>query len=477
MDRLDVDLLVIGFGKAGKTLAAALGRQARRVALVEQSPSMYGGTCINVACVPTKALIHDAATRRSDDDPAAWYTEAVERKDHLTERMRLRNFEMLDRLDAVAVITGRAEFVGSHEVRVVGGSEELRIGAKAVVINTGSVPVIPSIPGAVVGGNVHTSTTLLAEHSLPPRLAIIGGGHIGLEFASMHREFGAEVTVLESGSEILQGEDEDVAATVRAALDEAGITIITGVRAREIEPGHLLVVAYDGDGGTGQLEADAVLLAVGRRPYTDGLKLEAAGVRVNERGAVVVDEFLRTTAPDIYAVGDVNGGPQFTYISLDDYRIVLDQLVGPRRRSTRDRVAVPHTIFLTPPLATVGMTERQALAAGRTIRVARKRVNELATVPRPRIVGDSRGMVKFVIDAESDLLLGASLFCIDAQELVNLVALAIRQRVTATELRDGIWTHPSTTEVLNEVLGAANIEQAGDQRSRRPPRASDKHGA
>ena len=460
MDRLDVDLLVIGFGKAGKTLAAALGRQGRRVALVEGSASMYGGTCLNIACVPTKALIHDAGTRRSDDDLAASYTRAVERKDRLTERMRGRNFDMLDRLDAVAVITGRAEFVGPREVRVVAGSDELRIGAEAIVINTGSLPVIPPIPGAVVGGNVHTSTTLLAERSLPSRLAIIGGGHIGLEFAAMHSAFGATVTVLESGRAILEREDEDVAAAVRATLDEEGITIITGVRAREIVPGAPLAVRYDGDGGTGQVDADAVLLAVGRRPYTDGLNLEAAGVRVGERGAVVVDEFLRTTAPDVYAVGDVNGGPQFTYISLDDYRVVLDQIDGPGRRSTRDRVAVPHTIFVTPPLATVGMTERDAAAAGLNIRVARQQVSDLATVPRPRIVGETRGMIRFVIDAESDLVLGASLFCIDAQELVNLVALAIRQGVTASELRDGIWTHPSTSEVLNEVLGAGMIEPA-----------------
>src|SRR5574340_1807020 len=199
MDPLEVDLLVVGFGKAGKTLAATLGRQGRRVALVEQSKAMYGGTCINIACVPTKALVHDADTRRADDDPAASYARAVARKDGITGALRARNFEMLDRLDTVTVVNGRATFIEPHAVRVVGGSDELRIEASTIVIGTGSVPVLPQIPGATPGGRVYTSTTLLDEHVLPRRLAIVGGGYIGLEFANMYREFGSEVTVLESG--------------------------------------------------------------------------------------------------------------------------------------------------------------------------------------------------------------------------------------------------------------------------------------
>jgi pyruvate/2-oxoglutarate dehydrogenase complex dihydrolipoamide dehydrogenase (E3) component len=471
--RVEVDLLVIGFGKAGKTLAATLGRMGRRVALVEQSAAMYGGTCINIACVPTKALIHDADARRADDDGVAWYAQAVERKDGITTAMRAKNFDMLDRLDSVLVVTGRAEFTDRHAVRVTGGADELLITALTIVINTGSVPVIPQIPGATANGRVHTSTTLLDQRARPLRLAIVGGGYIGLEFASMYRAFGSDVTVLESGPAILEREDDDVAAAVRRVLDDDGIRIMTGAAATEIASDNdHAVVTYERDGATDHLAVDAVLLAVGRRAATDGLNLDAAGVRVDDRGAVVVDEFLRTTADGIYAVGDVNGGRQFTYISLDDYRIVLDQLIGAGQRSTRDRAAVPHTLFLTPPLSTVGQTERDAVAAGMPIRVARKNVDEIATMPRPRIVGETRGLIKFVIDAESDEVLGASLFCIDSQEFVNLVALAMRQHVTAAELRDGIWIHPSTSESLNEVLGAAEPVDAAQHPSSGPPRAT-----
>jgi probable pyridine nucleotide-disulfide oxidoreductase len=194
------------------------------------------------------------------------------------------------------------------------------------------------------------------------------------------------------------------------------------------------------------------LVALGRIPATQGLNLAAAGVRTIDRGAVEVDEHLRTSQPHIFAVGDVNGGPQFTYLSLDDHRIVLDQLVGSGVRSTADRVAVPYTVFMTPPLARVGLTERQAQATGRAVKVASKPVAQIAAMPRARIVGDPRGLMKFVVDADTDEVLGAALLNVDAQEVINLVSLAMRYGVTATDLSDGIYTHPSITEGLNEVL-------------------------
>ncbi|MGH2402338.1 MAG: FAD-dependent oxidoreductase [Candidatus Limnocylindria bacterium] len=456
MESLRADLLVVGFGKGGKTLAGVLGRRGRRVILIEQSAAMYGGTCINVACVPTKALLHDADARPDEADPRAWYGQAVTRKDGITAAMRAKNFEMLDQVDTVTVLTGRAELTGAHELHVRAGTDELRITAETIVLNTGSVPVMPPIPGASGSPRVYTSTTLIAKRDLPGRLAIVGGGYIGLELANLYREFGSEVTVLESGPAILRREDDDVADAVRAVLEEAGVRIVTHATATSVaDHDGGATVEFDVRGTRGSVDVDAVLIAVGRQPDTDGLGLEAAGVEVDERGAIVVDEHLRTTAAGIYAVGDVNGGPQFTYISLDDHRIVLDQLTGSGRRSTRDRVAVPTTVFLSPPLSTVGMTEREARAAGIGLLVARKPVAQIATMPRSRIVGDTRGLMKVVIDAESDRILGASLFCIDSQEVINLVALAMRHDVPAGALRDGIWIHPSTSEGLNELLGAA----------------------
>ena len=201
------------------------------------------------------------------------------------------------------------------------------------------------------------------------------------------------------------------------------------------------------------ITADAFLPATGRRPATERLNLAAAGVETNDRGAIVVDEHLRTSQTHIFALGDVNGGPQFTYVSLDDARIVIDQLLGKGVRSTADRVAVPRTLFITPPLATVGLTEREARAEGRNIAVARELVADIVAMPRAYTVEETRGVMRFILDADTDQILGAAILSIDAQEIINLIALAMRQKVTATELKSAIYTHPSSTEALNEVLG------------------------
>jgi pyruvate/2-oxoglutarate dehydrogenase complex dihydrolipoamide dehydrogenase (E3) component len=233
-----------------------------------------------------------------------------------------------------------------------------------------------------------------------------------------------------------------------------GIGIVADARVTEVrDHGTTATIAYEQDGRQQTVAADAILVAAGRRPAIGDLGLEAAGVRVTDRGAVEVDEYLRTSQPHIYALGDVNGGPQHTYISLDDSRIVIDQLVGEGRRSTADRVAIPHTVFMTPPLGTVGLTEKQARAAGYRIKIASEPVADIIAMPRAYAVQEPRGLMKFVIDAETDEILGAALLSIDAQELINTVALAIRHGITATDLRDGIYTHPSSTEAFNEVLG------------------------
>jgi len=235
-------------------------------------------------------------------------------------------------------------------------------------------------------------------------------------------------------------------------VDE-GIEIVVGAHVTEVRDGEACAtVVYEKDGRQHTVEADAILAATGRAPATAGLALDAAGVRTTARGAVEVDEHLRTSQPHIFALGDVNGGPQFTYVSLDDSRIVLDQLIGDGRRSTADRVAIPHTVFITPPLATVGLTEAQARAAGHRVKIASQPVTEIVAMPRAYIVEDTRGMMKFVIDAETDEILGAALLSVDAQELINTVALAMRHGIKATELRDAVYNHPTSTEAFNDVL-------------------------
>lgn len=453
MADIDVDVLVIGWGKGGKTLAGALGRKGRNVALVEQSSAMYGGSCINIACIPTKDLVHSASERRPEDDPQAWFESAVAGRDALTDKLRARNHAMLAEVDAVTLIDGRARFTGPHDVEVTAGGDTLSIRAETIIINTGTEPAPAPFP--VEGARVHDSTSIQHVDPLPERLVVVGGGYVGVEFAQMFAKFGSQVTLLDHGTTFLRSEDRDVADAVQALLEESGVRIVLDAdvdRVRDDAEAAHVDATVAGEKQT--FEADAVLVAVGRRPATAELGLDDAGVTVDDRGYVQVDERLRSSAPHIFAVGDVNGGPQFTYISLDDNRIVMDQLAGSGTRSTSDRTAVPYTVFLTPPLARVGMNEAAARTSGRRVLVASKPVADIAAMPRPKIIGETHGIIKALIDADTDLVLGATVFSIDAQEVINLIALAMRHDVTASDLRDGIWTHPSSTEALNEVLAA-----------------------
>ncbi|MGZ0153618.1 FAD-dependent oxidoreductase [Kribbella sp. WER1] len=445
---LSVDLLVVGWGKAGKTLARRCALSGRSVALVEQDPAMYGGTCINVACVPTKDLVVSAEARRPSDDPAEYFAAAVADRDVLIGTLNAANHAMLDGL--ATLIDGRARFTGPKEVTVDTADGEVVVTAPTIVIGTGATPTRPDLPGIDLPG-VYDSTTIQHADPFPRRLVMVGGGYVGLEFANMFQHFGSDVTVLDTQNTFLPRAEPVVAEAVRDVLTRRGITLRGGVHVRGIQRTFDgLTIQLD----DGALPADAVLLAVGRTPATADLGLDVAGIATDRHGFVQVDERLRTSADGVFAVGDINGGPQFTYISLDDYRIVWDQLAGDGARTTTDRIAVPNTTFITPPLSQVGLTPEQAQQAGYDVLYASQPVAQIATMPRPKIVGDVEGVITFTVDAATRTILGSTLFCIDSQELVNLVALAIRTGTTADELLNGIWTHPSSTEALNEVLAA-----------------------
>jgi pyruvate/2-oxoglutarate dehydrogenase complex dihydrolipoamide dehydrogenase (E3) component len=452
---LHADVVVIGFGKGGKIAAATLGRLGKRVVLIEKSDQMYGGTCPNVGCVPTKQLVHQSGKRRPDDSPQDWFEHAIGHVQSLTSLFRAGNYEALDGAETISVITGVASFLDPHTVAVGEGPDRLTVSAETILINTGSQPVIADIPGLADSARLVTNVELIKNTTLPGRLAVIGGGYLGIEFASIFRRFGSGVTVLEASDRILGREDDDVAAAAEQILTDDGVDLVAGASVLEVRDGVSdTTVVYEKDGRQHALVVDAVLAATGRSPATEGLGLDRAGVRTTPRGAIEVDEHLRTSQPHIFALGDVNGGPQFTYISLDDSRIVLDQLLGDGKRTTTDRVAVPATLFMSPPLATVGLTEKQARAAGHRITVARQNVADIVAMPRAYIVEETRGLMKFVIDADTDQILGAALLSVDAQELINTVALAMRHGLTAAELRDSIYTHPSSTEAFNDVIAA-----------------------
>ncbi|NBD27907.1 FAD-dependent oxidoreductase [Paenibacillus glycinis] len=450
------DAIIIGFGKGGKTLAAALANRGQQVAVIEQSDMMYGGTCINIGCIPTKALVHLAKQSRLKgligfEEQAEEYREAIAKKTHLIAALRQKNFDALDSKETVTIYTGKASFASEHEVEVRLERETLTIYGENIFINTGASTIVPEIVGMRESKLVYTSTTMMELTALPRRLTIVGAGYIGLEFASMYAGFGSEVTVLDTHADLLAREDRDMAEALQDSLEKKGIAFILGVEieaVRDTEQGA--VIAYlDAEGNRREETADAVLVAAGRRPNTEGLQLGRAGVAVTGRGAVQVDERLLTTVPHIFAMGDVVGGLQFTYISLDDQRIILDHLHGHGRRTTHDRKHVPYSVFIDPPFSRVGLTEEKAIAEGYEVKIARL---PAAAIPRARLTGETEGMLKAVVDAKTDRILGCALFCADSHEMINIVQIAMETDRPYSFLRDHIFTHPSMSEALNDLF-------------------------
>ena len=449
-----VDAAVIGFGKGGKALAGALAAAGKMVALVEKSPKRYGGTCINVACIPTKSLVHSAALSAAQggtfDERAARYAAAIDEKDRVTGLLRGKNYHKLADLPNVEVVDGTASFVdATHlEVERPDGMREA-IEAEQVFVNTGARPFVPPIPG-VDGPRVHVSETLLDVRTLPERLVVIGGGYIGMEFASLYANFGSQVTVVQDGEEFLPREDAEIAAAVLASLEARGIRVVRGADVRRIDDGpDEALVTVAADGAEERLPADAVLVATGRRPNVAGLNLEAAGVELTGRGAVRTDEHLRTTAPNIWAMGDVVGGLQFTYLSLDDFRIVRDDVLGDGARTTANRGTVPYSVFLDPPFSRAGMTEQEARAAGLNVKVAKL---PAAAIPKAQLLQKPTGLLKAVIDADTDLVLGVHLFCEESYEMVNTAKLAMDAGLPYQVLRDAVYTHPTMSEAFNDLF-------------------------
>src|SRR5574344_636837 len=455
--------IIIGFGKGGKTIAGALASKGESTAIIEKSPKMYGGTCINVACIPTKSLEHSARLSFAQGGDfaakAERYHNAVEEKRRLTTMLRGKNYDKAISAGAT-VIDGDASFTGKNMIvvrKADGTGEELK--AKRIFINTGSVPFMPPIEGLKESKHVYLSETMMENDVLPKELVIIGGGYIGLEFASYYTNFGSHVTIIQDGDAFIPREDSEVAGAVFASLTSRGITIIKNAQVESVHDEQDNAVVTVAAGNTADtvgvnhtmhvLKADAVLVATGRRPNTASLNLGAAGIEVTERGAVKVDEKLRTTAENIWALGDVAGGLQFTYISLDDSRIVKSQLFGDGSRTTQNRGTVPYSVFIDPPLSRAGLTEAEARAKGYEVKIAKL---PASAIPKAQVLQRPAGMLKAVIDAKTNEIIGAHLFCADSHEIINVVKVAMDAHVPYTVLRDSIFTHPTMSEALNDLF-------------------------
>ena len=425
------DAIIIGFGKAGKTLAAELSTRGWQVAVVERSSMMYGGTCPNIACIPTKTLVHEAG---------------------IAALLYHNNYERLSKRPNVTVYTGKGSFVSANIIKVALPEGDIELQGKEIFINTGSTPIIPAIDGIKESQKVYTSTTLLDLNVLPQHLIIVGGGYIGLEFASMYAEFGSKVTLLEGGNRFMPRNDQDIANSVKEVLEKKRIEIHLNARAQSIHDtndGVTLTYSDVSDGTPYFVDGDAILIATGRKPMIEGLNLQATGIGVDAHGAIVVNDQLRTTVPHVWAMGDVKGGSQFTYLSLDDFRIIRDQLFGDKKRDIGDRDPVPYAVFIDPPLAHIGLTEEEALKRGYSFKVSRL---PATSVVRSRTLKQTDGMLKAIVNDHSGKIMGCTLFCAEAPEIINIVAMAMKTGQHYTFLRDFIFTHPSMSEGLNELF-------------------------
>ena len=439
--------LIIGFGKAGKTLAADLAKHGQQVVLVEQSAQMYGGTCINIGCIPSKKLIVESEQRGHNTDKAAVFAAAMNAKNTLIPKLRAANFAKLDNLDGVTVLNARPEFLDDRTVKLTdpdGGEQTLT--AERIFINTGATPRRLGVAGED-SPRVLDSTGVLSLTQRPDRLVIIGGGYIGLEFAFMFRAFGSEITILDGGDTFLPREDRDIAEEMLRVLNSKGIKVLQGVKIEAFRDNTADTSVITSQG---EFTADAVLVGVGRVPNTQGLGLANAGIETDPRGFILVDDHLRVQGKNhIWAMGDVAGSPMFTYISLDDYRIVREQLFGDGKRNRADRTPFPTATFTEPPLAHIGLTETAAQQSGREVKVLKLKAD---AIPKAKILNQTDGLLKAVVDAHSGEILGVTLFCAEAHEIINLFKMAIDHRIPATYIKNQIFTHPTIAEGLNDLF-------------------------
>lgn len=448
------DDIILGGGKGGKSLAMALGPAGHKVALIERG--QIGGTCINVACIPTKTmvastkLIHAAkhadsfGVRLQEAEPSL--AGVLERKRRVVQGMIDTHKTLFATTANMEFILGTGKFVSPKEIEIaVEGGGTRTLTADRIYLNTGSRTAVPSIPG-LSDVPFLTSTSLMELSEQPSHLVIIGAGYIALEFAQVFARLGSRVTVLMRGDRFLPREDEDIAQAVKQVLEDDGVVFKTVTSYDSVEKSadgvHLKVGT---ESGTETVSCSHLMVAIGRNPNTKDLNLEAAGVKTDDRGNIVVNEKLQTTADSIWAIGDCNGVPLFTHASWDDYRIIRDNVLHNAGRSTTDRI-MPYTLFVDPELGRVGLTEQDARKRGLDILVAKIPASK---VPRAVTSGEPQGLLKAVVDKQTKQILGCSLLCHSAGEVMSVVQMAMIGKVTYPQVANTIFTHPTMAESLN----------------------------
>jgi pyruvate/2-oxoglutarate dehydrogenase complex dihydrolipoamide dehydrogenase (E3) component len=444
------DAIVVGAGQSGGPLSTALAASGRRTALIEREH--VGGTCINEGCTPTKTMVASARVaylaRRAADygvriagDIGIDMQRVRQRKRDIVDQFRSGSQRRIESTPGVDLVFGQASFVGPKSLQVNGQT----VSADLVFLNVGARPSRPSLPG-LDQVNTLNSTSIMELGELPEHLLVLGGGYVGLEFGQMFRRFGSRVTIVQRGPRLLAREDPDVADAVADILRQDGISVLLSTDALRVS-GKIDLTVRTPDGEQ-TLHGSHLLLAAGREPNADTLNLPATGVQVDKRGFIATNDRLETNVPGIYALGDVKGGPAFTHISYDDWRIIRTNLLEGGQASITGRL-VPYTVFIDPQLGRIGMTEEEARASGRSIQVASMPMDHVA---RALEVDESRGFMKAIVDADTQQVLGGAILGIEGGELMAMLEVAMLGKLPYTVLREAIFAHPTLAESFNNLF-------------------------
>lgn len=448
----DYDAVVIGAGQAGPPLAMRLARAGMKVAVIERAD--VGGTCVNTGCTPTKTMVASARAahivRRAaeygimtDGGLRTDMKRVKARKDAIVEQKRQGLRSSLEATENCVLLRGHARFMSAHEIDV--GGALLR--AERCFVDVGARGVVPELPGLDQVPHLDNAS-LMQLDTLPGHLVVMGGSYIAIEFAQMFRRFGSEITVVERGPRLVSREDEDVSSAIQAILEAEGIAIHLGAKVTSVtQRGNGIALAIE---GAPDIAGSHLLLAVGRRPNTDDLGLDAAGVRRDKHGYIEVDDELRTNVSNIWALGDCNGRGAFTHTAYNDFEIVAANLLDGDSRRVSDRIPA-YAIYIDPPLGRVGMTEAQARQSGRRVLVGQRPMTQVA---RAIEKGETQGFMKLLVDADTKQFLGASILGPGGDEVVHSVLDLMAAKAPYTIMQRAVHIHPTVSELLPTVLGA-----------------------